>query len=232
MKHIFDVNVAKEYGVNEAVILESMNYWIQKNKANDKHFYEGEYWTYNSIKAFHEMFPYMTERQISYCLNKMVENGLIKKGNFNKLQYDRTCWYTITDFGKCILQNCQMEETNLSNGFNEIVEPIPNINTDINTDNKKENIKEKIPYDEIIDYLNTMACTRYKSTTPKTRALIKARWEEGFKEIDFDTVIKKKCDSWLGTDMEKYLRPETLFGTKFEGYLNERDDFKKGGMVF
>ena len=87
-------------------------------------------------------------------------------------------------------------------------------------------------YDEIIDYLNTMACTRYKSTTPKTRALIKARWEEGFKEIDFDTVIKKKCDSWLGTDMEKYLRPETLFGTKFEGYLNERDDFKKGGMVF
>lgn len=232
MKHIFDVNVAKEYGVNEAVILESMNYWIQKNKANDKHFYEGEYWTYNSIKAFHEMFPYMTERQISYCLNKMVEKGLIKKGNFNKLQYDRTCWYTITDFGKCILQNCQMENTKLSNGFNEIVEPIPNINTDINTDNKKENIKEKIPYDEIIDYLNTMACTRYKSTTPKTRALIKARWEEGFKEIDFDTVIKKKCDSWLGTDMEKYLRPETLFGTKFEGYLNERDDFKKGGMVF
>lgn len=99
-------------------------------------------------------------------------------------------------------------------------------------DIKKENIKEKIPYDEIIGYLNTMACTRYKSTTPKTRTLIKARWEEGFREIDFITVIKKKCDSWLGTDMEKYLRPETLFGTKFEGYLNERDDFKKGGMVF
>lgn len=232
MKHIFDVDIAKEFGVNEAVILESMNYWIQKNKSNGKHFYDGEYWTYNSIKAFHEMFPYMTERQISYCLNKMVEKGLIKKGNFNKLSYDRTCWYTITDFGKCILQNCQMEDTKLSNGFGKIVKPIPNINTDINTDIKKENIKEKIPYDEIIGYLNTMACTRYKSTTPKTRALIKARWEEGFKEIDFTTVIKKKCDSWLGTDMEKYLRPETLFGTKFEGYLNERDDFKKGGMVF
>lgn len=236
MKHIFDVEIAKKYGVNVAVILENMSYWIQKNKANEKHFYDGKYWTYNSIKAFHEMFPYMSERQISYCLNKMVELGLIEKGNFNKLKYDQTCWYAITDFGNSILQNCQMEETNLSNGFNAIVKPIPNINTNINTDvntnNKKENIKEKIPYDEIIGYLNTMACTRYKSTTPKTRALIKARWEEGFKEIDFDTVIKKKCDSWLGTDMEKYLRPETLFGTKFEGYLNERDDFKKGGMVF
>jgi uncharacterized phage protein (TIGR02220 family) len=236
MKHIFDVEIAKKYGINVAVILENMSYWIKKNEANDKHFYEGKYWTYNSIKAFHEMFPYMSERQISYCLNKMVELGLIEKGNFNKLKYDQTCWYAITDFGNSILQNCQMEETNLSNGFNAIVKPIPNINTDINTDVntdiKKENIKEKIPYDEIIGYLNTMACTRYKSTTPKTRALIKARWEEGFKEIDFDTVIKKKCDSWLGTDMEKYLRPETLFGTKFEGYLNERDDFKKGGMVF
>ena len=132
MKHIFDVDIAKEYGVNEAVILESMNYWIQKNKANGKHFYEGEYWTYNSVKAFHEMFPYMTERQISYCLNKMVEKGLIKKGNFNKLKYDQTCWYAITDFGNSILQNCQMENTKLSNGLNEIVEPIPNINTDIN----------------------------------------------------------------------------------------------------
>lgn len=99
------------------------------------------------------------------------------------------------------------------------------IDKDLDIDIKEKEInkeKEKIPYDEIIGYLNTMACTRYKSTTPKTRALIKARWEEGFKEIDFTTVIKKKCDSWLGTDMEKYLRPETLFGTKFEGYLNER----------
>lgn len=109
---------------------------------------------------------------------------------------------------------------------------LPNNIDDTINDNKKNNIKEKIPYDEIIGCLNTMACTRYKSTTPKTRTLIKSRWEEGFKEIDFITVIKKKCDSWLGTDMEKYLRPETLFGTKFEGYLNERDDFKKGGMVF
>ena len=109
---------------------------------------------------------------------------------------------------------------------------LPNNILDNKKDNIDNNIKEKIPYEEIIDCLNRLAGTRYKSTTPKTRALIKARWEEGFKEIDFDTVIKKKCDSWLGTDMEKYLRPETLFGTKFEGYLNERDDFKKGGMVF
>lgn len=45
---------------------------------------------------------------------------------------------------------------------------------------------------------------------------------EGFNVDDFKAVIDKKCADWLKTDMEKYLRPETLFGTKFEGYLNEK----------
>ena len=68
-----------------------------------------------------------------------------------------------------------------------------------------------------------MLCgTNYRSSTPKTRKQIKARVGEGFSENDFYAVIDKKSKEWLGTDMEKYLRPETLFGTKFEGYLNQR----------
>lgn len=49
MKHIFDVEIAKKYGINVAVILENMSYWIKKNEANDKHFYEGKYWTYTVL---------------------------------------------------------------------------------------------------------------------------------------------------------------------------------------
>ena len=73
----------------------------------------------------------------------------------------------------------------------------------------------------IIDYLNMVCGTNYKSSTPKTRKQIKARMSEGFSEKDFYTVIDKKSKEWFGTDMEKYLRPETLFGTKFESYLNQ-----------
>ena len=75
---------------------------------------------------------------------------------------------------------------------------------------------------EIIDYLNSKAGTNYKTTTPKTRTLIKARLKEGFTLDDFYTVIDKKVLLW-GKDikMQAYLRPETLFGTKFESYLNE-----------
>ena len=82
--------------------------------------------------------------------------------------------------------------------------------------------QDNIPYAEIIEYLNSRIGSNYKATTDKTRTQIKARFNEGFKLDDFKTVIDKKTNEWFGTDMQKYLRPETLFGTKFEGYLNQR----------
>lgn len=85
----------------------------------------------------------------------------------------------------------------------------------------EENIKAIIQ--EAVDYLNETAGKRYKATTPKTRSLIKARLQEGFTLADFRTVIDKKYREWGGSEMDKYLRPETLFGTKFEGYLNQSD---------
>ena len=77
-------------------------------------------------------------------------------------------------------------------------------------------------YKYIVDYLNKKAGKNFRSNIKKTKTLIHARLEEGFTQDDFVAVIDKKCEEWLGTDMEKYLRPETLFGTKFEGYLNAK----------
>ena len=87
---------------------------------------------------------------------------------------------------------------------------------------KKDYIVELKPdYAEIVDYLNQATGSHYKHSTVKTRAVIQARYNEGFTLGDFKTVIDKKTAEWLGTDMAKYLRPETLFSNKFEGYLNQ-----------
>lgn len=82
----------------------------------------------------------------------------------------------------------------------------------------------------VIDYLNSKLGTKYSYTTKSTIKCIKARLEEGkkrnfgeYKFDDFVTVIDNKTREWMKTDMEKYLRPETLFGTKFESYLNQKD---------
>lgn len=63
MIHNFDINIAEKYGINAAIILQNMYYWIEKNRANEKHFHDGYYWTYNSLKAFEELFPYMSTKQ-------------------------------------------------------------------------------------------------------------------------------------------------------------------------
>lgn len=80
---------------------------------------------------------------------------------------------------------------------------------------------ENIPYKEIIEYLNFKTGHNYKYNISKTQKLIQSRINEGFEIDDFKVVIDKKYDEWKNTDMEKYLRPETLFGPKFEGYLNQ-----------
>jgi len=76
------------------------------------------------------------------------------------------------------------------------------------------------PYKEIVDYLNEKAGTQFKPETKVTRRYIKARWNEGFRLEDFKKVIDKKVRQWKHKpDMVEYLRPTTLFGTKFEAYL-------------
>ena len=81
-------------------------------------------------------------------------------------------------------------------------------------------------YGEVVDYLNLRAGTRYRSTSEDTRKHIRARIDEGYTLEDFKAVIDHKVAEWKGTEWEKFLRPSTLFGSKFEGYLNQREEQK------
>lgn len=83
--------------------------------------------------------------------------------------------------------------------------------------------KEPDPTEEVINHLNQRAGTHYRATTANTRKLIKGRLKEGFTVDELKLVIDKKCADWLNNrDMAQYLRPETLFGNKFESYLNAK----------
>ena len=100
-----------------------------------------------------------------------------------------------------------------------------------NKNNKEviRNIKDKEDiytpeYEEIVGYLNEMCGTSYRASSKKTQSLIRARLNEGYGVEDFKAVIYKKGKQWVNDPkMCKFLRPETLFSNKFEGYLNERE---------
>jgi uncharacterized phage protein (TIGR02220 family) len=89
---------------------------------------------------------------------------------------------------------------------------------------------DPIPYAEIIRDLNEVAEKAFMSSSNKTRELIKARWNEGFRSKDFFHVHKVKTQEWKSkVDMNKYLRPETLYSNKFHSYVNEKlkEDIQK-----
>lgn len=134
MQHHFDVELAQKYGVAEAILLNHFEYWIELNRANEKNFYDGRYWTFNSMKAFSKIFPYMTEKKIRNALKHLQDEGLIVTGNYNKLAYDRTLWYAFSDLAESILPKGQMEDPEMANGYFQKVEPIPDNKPDNDTD--------------------------------------------------------------------------------------------------
>ena len=152
-----------------------------------------------------ERFGYVKRTQ---CLND--------KNQFDGYDYD-------------IYEEPQFEEETPLTG-NPLTGNPQQLNTNITKlliNNKEEKYKKEekceIPYVEIIDYLNLKTKSHYKYNTNKTRGCIKARWNEGFRLEDFKKVIDNKSKEWLGDPKyENYLRPETLFGNKFEGYLNSK----------
>lgn len=155
--HVFDVDDAVKYGVEKAVILQNMRFWLDKNKANNKNLHDGFYWTYNSVDAFLELFPYLKSKGIIQRLLKSMEDeGLLLVGNYNKKGYDRTKWYSMPAYSATALdtthspnlangcnpsndaihQKWQMDSPDLTNGFTKNDAPIPDINTDDKPDSK------------------------------------------------------------------------------------------------
>jgi len=137
MEHHFNVEIAKKFGVNAAIFLNNVAYWLQKNQANKKHFHENRYWTYNSSEALAILFPYWSPDQIDRLIKKCISLKLLLVGNFNDNTYNRTRWYSLTDealnmFNLAIPRNRGMKAAKSRTPFREIAESIKE------TDNKPD----------------------------------------------------------------------------------------------
>ena len=119
----FSKEDAEQYGVEAAVMLHHVRYWVAKNEANDKNFFEEKYWTFNSTTAFSKLFPFWSARKIGRLLTKLEEEGAIISSRFNKQKYDRTKWYTL---GNAITEIGITHSSDPVNGMTVFEQPIPN----------------------------------------------------------------------------------------------------------
>lgn len=217
MNYIFNSSAAEIVGVDGAVMLQNISFWIEKNRANNKHFYDDSYWTYNSVNAFEKLFPFWSRRQIARILKNLIDDGYLISGNYNKLNYDRTKWYAITIKGYCILPNGEMECTKKENGNNQTVQPIP----DINTDNKPD-IYTVSDAEEIWNmYPNKKGKSQVIKKIP---GILKKHSKE-----QLIRCIERYSNEVKGKESQYILNGSTFFNGRFEDYLD--DNYKLAPVI-
>ena len=207
MFHSFDIELAERYGVIEAILLQNLIFWVDHNKANNKNFNDGYYWTYNSVRAWCELFPYLTSKKIRGALDRLEKDGAIKSGNYNKAGYDKTKWYTVLLEP---LPKGQMDLPKKANGFTPKGEPIPDINT-----NEKTDLNIYAHFDD------------FYSIYPKKKDKAKAQkiWDKLKIEKDSDIyhkIIYHVSNAYINTDHQYIPYPTTyLNGRRWEDEIDK-----------
>jgi uncharacterized phage protein (TIGR02220 family) len=178
---------------------------------------------------FEDVEPTLNDKQTKIFNNlrrplekskKRSKCGSITKSNENQEENETKIKENQKEIKTKSNENQKENESKTHQDVNVIV----NVNDNVDVNVNKITLAE---IKGIIEYLNIKSNSHYKYSTDKTQTLIKARIKDGFTLDDFKIVIDKKCEEWLGTDFEKFLRPETLFSNKFEGYLNQKITAKK-----
>ncbi len=243
--------LAEKIGLNEAIVLQQMHYWLSKSNSGKEH--EGRIWIYNTYEQWVEQFPFWSESTIKRAINSLKNKGLIKVKQLKKQAHDRTNYYTI-DYGNADLidsakvarstgpkwhdqrgQSGTLSTETTTETTTDIKKPMSS-STNIDhaaekPDSKKWQTKAA---KQLIDYLNQKTGRHYRHTTSNIR-LVTARLDEGYTPNDVARVIERKCDEWLNDpQMSQYLRPSTLFNaTKFNDYVGQIDTplpEKRGGQ--
>lgn len=218
------IRITEDYP--SAALLNQMIYWSDRTSRKDGYFY----------KSYNEWYEelHLTEYQVRRATKKLKSFGFVdtalKKANGAPTLHYKVDTKEVSEWILKKLKNGNLRNSRMDN--EETQESLTEITTKTTTEITNNNIlspsSTAYPYKDVIDYLNQQTGKNYKSTTKKNQTVIRARTDEGFSLDDFKRVIDNKVAEWKGTNMEKYLRPETLFGTKFEGYLNQ--ELQPSGM--
>ena len=198
----------------QAFTLEEYEIWKQLNKHCN---YETNVtgYTVNQLVVNSDKRLNLTTQKVRTILKKFKKEGYVEFLESGSKGKESTLKITIKQ---------QLFNNNVTNKTEQLQQiegdKQQQSNNNVTTLSKKKENNNNI-YSLVIDYLNKKANTNYRPTTKNTQSCINARVKEGYTVEDFKKVIDSKSKEWLNTDFEKYLRPATLFGTKFENYLNE-----------
>lgn len=123
MDYSFDIDHAKKYGTDEAIVIKTLVFWIHKNRTDARNFHDGRTWTYNTVLGWQEHFPFWSREQMRRVLDRLKTKGVILTGNYNNTPMDRTIWYSFSDESIFLPRQIQLPES--ANGNAGIDTAIP-----------------------------------------------------------------------------------------------------------
>lgn len=201
MQYAFEMTLATEYGVNEAIFVHRLYWWVRDNAANERNYRDGHYWTYDSLKALTEIFPCWSRRQLEGIISKCREKGLILTSSYSQDKRDRTTWYTVTDaviqayepiptappkrgnafheMGKCIPPDGDAHFTDRGNVYNEHLED------HLEDEREGARASEETPPDEPVEHYGEMLNVRL---TPTELDRLLHRWPAQQVQAEIDNL--------------------------------------------
>ena len=227
MNFHFDGAVAEMYGVDGAVFISRLQFWIEKNAANDRHYHEGRYWTYNSLRAMEKLFPFWSRRQIERIVKKLKDKGVLLTANDARDSHDRTLFYAldesklpISQFGGDLSPN---GDTNLSRNGDNLSPNGEMINEQLKTHIREE--EDKANKTEISNKPQQLAdrynaiCTSLPKVvrlTDKRRRAVRLIHDKGYTPEQLDEVFRKAQSSSFCTGQN-----DRHWKADFDWLLNE-----------
>ena len=253
------INIAVQYGIEIAIIFSYFTYFIEKH-CGDVGF-DVEKGVFMPARRIVEYMPFFKKNRVYVLLEKMEEFKLFKRVHHGENPCDRTYWYAYDDVGWSLLEKyypkqfqklvnanpkigkCTISKNKKCTSPKKGKCTIPKSETSLYINKEKnyekrinnKEIKNREIYSNIIQHFNLKCDKSYKLDSEVFIDYVDKLISKGFSEQDMIAVIDQKCKDWMNTKYAQYLRPSTLFGEKFEIYLNDcqksNENYKRKGNV-
>ncbi|CQR24599.1 phage replication protein [Streptococcus varani] len=229
-------NAAK---LSYAFIFDRLGFSV-KNEWHDK---DGKVFIYFTNAEFAEILN-CSEKSVIKAKKELSDIGLLREvrqglSKPNRIYLLGPSPFKMSDSSVQELENLQSRTVDFTATELEKVQTIKTNNTKTNISNNNivkqdvasQKVQFRIPYQDIIDYLNKATGKKFSPQSKANKKLIKARWSEGYRLDDFKKVVDNMAANWAGTEWEKYLQPSTLFrDSNFDKYLNQVPFIQKSNV--
>lgn len=174
----FSTNDAVNHGIDAAIILHNMRYWLDYARAHGEHEYDGYYWMYAKASKMQTVFPFWTANKIQKTLKKLEDSGVIISGSFNSSAWDRTKWYTLPEFSTQPKRDHRVSQT-ADCSFSEMADSPYSKYKDSNSDAQQLK-KASLDYDRIKEIFNTTLtnASNVVKLTDKRKKLVKKLFDD------------------------------------------------------